>query len=491
MESELNQHLLHTLHFRPLLKDSFKQSGPEAFNSDGNYCIIDDTLSLTDKVNLEKFYKNLSSVKSNDKVYLDLEDKLKEMIKERENLSVSINNDLFLSKLFTDKFVKFLTDYTKSYLVALKLTDNTYKYITDVKHFEYIYKLYKLMFPEMKIDLEKSQFVKNKSTDEKLSEILENVKLMENFVDFNFDIKKSFVTEVTNIDIINNINQYNILTAEEIYNIPYIIDFSNKIDENVEKLNNLLDELNKLSSYKLNKVFLNTLSKQIKKPLSEDNTNLFFDKTISKEDLIYSKLRNDMYTKLDLNSDILSIKEKKDEYDNDEKNDYNGVLYNKYFNRLVVSDNLNLWNKNILPEFEMVKKLSNFEYSQLTKHFKEEIENYDESEKVSDMVLFIDRCLSQLTTKDKEEKVLLFMKEYFTFTNHLDDKMKFSDILSIMNDNFVEKVTTLQLADYLKKLGLAKKRYNDGIYWYGVKVNKMNNISEEDKENIFNILTEN
>jgi hypothetical protein len=428
------------------------------------------------------------------------------MMNERNNLyKESFDNIEMVNKVFTDKFINFLTDYTKGFLVALKLDDNTYKYVSNIKAFDYTFKLYKIMFPELKIDLEKSQLIertfREKNTKEALQLILENSKYIDNFVDFNVNFEKIICDNLSNFDIINKINQYNILTLNEINNIPKILNLNNKINEQVSNINDLIKEFNLLSTLKLKTIFIDSEYNNVKEELVKTNTFelvddselIKVDETKFKDSLTFERVKNlrdkGLYKNVDIDfSNLISEKAYKVK---EESADYNAVLYNKHFNRLILCDYLNIWNNNILPEFEIVKKLSNIEYKQLLKHNKEELENYDESDNISDMSAFIDRCLSQMTTKEKEEKVLVLMKEYFSFTSSLEDKMKFSDILSIVNDNFVEKVSTIQLADYLKKLGLAKKRYNDGIYWYGVKVNKLDNKSDEGKNNIFNILIEN
>ena len=47
MDFSINDHLVNTVHFRPLIKDSFNELGPEAFNSGyTNYSIIENDLSL-------------------------------------------------------------------------------------------------------------------------------------------------------------------------------------------------------------------------------------------------------------------------------------------------------------------------------------------------------------------------------------------------------------------------------------------------------------
>ena len=60
METDINQHFLDTIHFRPLIKDSFKEAGPDGLiDTILDYTAVDDELSLTDKVNLENHYRTL------------------------------------------------------------------------------------------------------------------------------------------------------------------------------------------------------------------------------------------------------------------------------------------------------------------------------------------------------------------------------------------------------------------------------------------------
>ena len=46
---------------------------------------------------------------------------------------------------------------------------------------------------------------------------------------------------------------------------------------------------------------------------------------------------------------------------------------------------------------------------------------------------------------------------------------------------YIPNISTIRLTEYLKKIGLNKKRYNDGIYWYGmIPNNKMMQLKLND-----------
>jgi len=74
-------------------------------------------------------------------------------------------------------------------------------------------------------------------------------------------------------------------------------------------------------------------------------------------------------------------------------------------------------------------------------------------------------------------KIIKFITKYYTISTNVKDRMKFTDIydkiLSISSVNSINLgVDKSQLKNnlplILKNMGLEKKRYSDGIYWYGL-----------------------
>lgn len=74
----------------------------------------------------------------------------------------------------------------------------------------------------------------------------------------------------------------------------------------------------------------------------------------------------------------------------------------------------------------------------------------------------------------EEETVLTVIKERFIITDNIDQRMKAQDIFDFFSQHsqyLPFKIDTMfrnRLSKYLIKLGLTKKRYSDGYYYYGI-----------------------
>lgn len=534
MELNINQHLLDTIHFRPLIKESFKESGPDGLlYSNLDYSEVDDDLSLTDKLNLENHYKTLKSKKNSDSNLKDeIDQKLKDMINERKSFKRNYNlsdKESFDNKKFMDSFLQFMERSRRS-LVVLKLDDVTYKFIPNnsfSKTFADVYNLYKIMFPDMKIDLSKSKFIFSINKDENSYEESNWNKFMDltTKYSYNFDgeTNETDFNNAQNFDValLEKLNKFYLIDAKTFKNIDSIVEKNREIFEMTKQLNKLINEHNELSMYKLTNVQLDTLQEMKEEIRQVDYANineLFLEEQFKSDSnkvpvlVVKSSVKpqfNPSYLMpLKVEENILE-KRKKELYDlrpmpiSDRQNSLNYnetqqfiredtknyVLYNKYFGRLVLVEYLNTFLLDELKEFEIVRPLTNFEYKQLIKYYSEQIDSFDESDKVDDMKEFINRCLSEIDSREKEDKILIFIKDYFRFTQSLEDKMKFTEISKVVNNNFVEKVSNVQLADYLKKLGLAKKRYNDGIYWYGL-VDRKEEVKKQVQKKYSELLVE-
>jgi membrane carboxypeptidase/penicillin-binding protein len=100
--------------------------------------------------------------------------------------------------------------------------------------------------------------------------------------------------------------------------------------------------------------------------------------------------------------------------------------------------------------------------------------------------------------KDEEEQVKLFINTKYIIDNDVNHKMKASTLYDSVIDSsliFIDNNNLagfrIRLSKYLKELGLQKKRYNDGVYYYGIL--EKNNISQkimEDMEKIMNERTQ-
>lgn len=75
---------------------------------------------------------------------------------------------------------------------------------------------------------------------------------------------------------------------------------------------------------------------------------------------------------------------------------------------------------------------------------------------------------------NEEGKVKSFIKYNFSIDNNIDNRMKSSVLYDkIINSKIIAKEDIssfkIRLAKYLQDIGLEKKRYSDGIYYYGIK----------------------
>jgi hypothetical protein len=83
---------------------------------------------------------------------------------------------------------------------------------------------------------------------------------------------------------------------------------------------------------------------------------------------------------------------------------------------------------------------------------------------------------------NEEKNVKNYFKKNYTINSDINNKMKASTLHDlIINHTFVLDKNKLsgfknRLSRYLKELGLEKKRYNDGFYYYGIKANTDNTI---------------
>jgi hypothetical protein len=71
--------------------------------------------------------------------------------------------------------------------------------------------------------------------------------------------------------------------------------------------------------------------------------------------------------------------------------------------------------------------------------------------------------------------ILEFIKSNFSITNIISDRIHTNKLVDIIIDNInnINKdELNKNLSDYLLELGINKKRYSDGIYYYGLKFNK-------------------
>lgn len=76
----------------------------------------------------------------------------------------------------------------------------------------------------------------------------------------------------------------------------------------------------------------------------------------------------------------------------------------------------------------------------------------------------------------EEKSISTYLKSRFVLDNDINNRMKFTDLYNILlsvpfidiNQNKINGFKN-RLSSYLKNIGLLKKRYNDGYYYYGIR----------------------
>jgi hypothetical protein len=237
------------------------------------------------------------------------------------------------------------------------------------------------------------------------------------------------------------------------------------------------------------------------------NEQIYFGKKETEMDIINKINNNDNICKLgyyqpnSIFSDAMYIyipeepnKDKQDKY-------LIHILFNLHFMRSICIINANK------ITLEVIEKHSNqFGFTRILTHetsnikivdaFKSEFNNklYDRIDEFNISLLTIASFVSinnqHISERDKicieEKSIKEFINNNYTITTNLEHRLKASDIQEfILNSNKCqvdkEKISGFKnrLSKYLKDMGLEKKRYNDGYYYYGLEPKLTNRNFEE------------
>jgi hypothetical protein len=85
---------------------------------------------------------------------------------------------------------------------------------------------------------------------------------------------------------------------------------------------------------------------------------------------------------------------------------------------------------------------------------------------------------------DEEKKVKNYIKYNYIVDNNVNNRMKASTLSDIFIDNKIcidDQSFKVRLAKYLKEIGLEKKRYSDGIYYYGIRYKYSNELIKKEE----------
>jgi hypothetical protein len=184
------------------------------------------------------------------------------------------------------------------------------------------------------------------------------------------------------------------------------------------------------------------------------------------------------------------------EYNN--KNDNSDNLfpvYKVYFNTM--QNNINIYQfsinrvKDIFPEMIEIYsgKLTDEQFNDISELINEVYVN-EEDAKLSINKVVYDKVLS---TKLSFGELKRLINKYFVLDNNIENKIKFTNIWNIITKNFNISEQYIgyykhQLPIVLEGMGLSKKRYSDGMYWYGlteknVKAEKENTLQKKSVDN--------
>ena len=81
---------------------------------------------------------------------------------------------------------------------------------------------------------------------------------------------------------------------------------------------------------------------------------------------------------------------------------------------------------------------------------------------------------SMMKASEEEQQIQEYLKMKYDITDDVNDRMKASELCDLIINSGIVKVDKnsnsfkTRLSKYLKELGLKKKRYNDGFYYYGL-----------------------
>jgi len=359
------------------------------------------------------------------------------------------NSDLLIIQKIFDKF-NICTDF-----INLNININE-----KIKN--YLLNKYKLIFKVNKFNLDEIKMIFNKE-----------IKFIEDIYNFDKKINLILKFDKENEDIINNKNNIDYINQYLYYNKPY--NPTENFDET--KLNNNIKS-------KLNTKFIKPYIEN-DDPDIEGYTREQFCCYKSKYPINGISNNNENYNKL------YNI-------ENESKNLSNFYLmYNKIF-QLGIILNENEYNKikeynelgfNLIKIFNFEKKNINI-IKMFDIYFNKYFNNINEINSSIKTFENTIKLLNKNKNNKKEDilkkKVLNYIKKNYKITDNTNEKIKASELCKILEKNIninIEIKNSIifrnKLYKYLVELGIKKKRFSSGIYYYGLtkKHNKFIDLS--------------
>jgi hypothetical protein len=401
----------------------------------------------------------------NNEIDESLDTKLEKLCNERKTLVESYNSDRGYHKFYYN-IMDFCINFG-SIIFCLKLGENTFKFVENRNSLEYVISVYSKIYDSVKIDLSKSIIILNKTDKEK--ERLDLYNMIKTHPLITNPIELYFINPNKELyNLIPKVSNYNMID-EDLYNrLPEINKLLKSIEEtsqimktSVDKYNNFVCD-NKKFSYEFKSPeiiskneFNYTRKNELRLPIMPE--------IISDNSIGLCELANDEH-----NNDIIGFDNYIDyTYIMDTSIYY--VVYSKYNESLYLLDcaDQNLENK--LPEFMIIKKLEKQEYDCLKQYYIKDIETFDGSNDIEQIKKYIDECLANIKEVSKNHAIENYIKSKYELTSDLNDRIKFSAVHKVILEKY-PTLTTNELAKRLVALNLNKKRYSDGIYWFGMKL---------------------
>lgn len=391
-----------------------------------------------------------------------------------KSLELFGNSD-FLNTTFIPRYIYYnikLIDTDKEKVSEIinniKYTSNIYDYISTIDyqlldtHIEDIYKEELLM-----INFENDTSLTVINVNEKYLDILTKWYEKANLI-FDFEKLDIKIPKLDNFNIYHRELSINILTSQKVY---FINNFLPKVISKImltESINKDLKQFEKTKTKEINIVYKTLKDLNIDIPINLVNTE-----NIDVYEFNNSKMSNKIVSELNY-YDVVDY----DILNKVNENKYTIILNYISFKTIVLT-NLSKDEKFILDNYSEYGFIKLFEIiitdnQQLNDYIITTFDNklFNNSDEINKILDITNTYIDLYKNVNNDEfKIKEYITSNYNIDNDINNKIKFTNLfnsivasLEISNPNSLKN----QLSQYLKNLGLNKKRYNDGYYYYGI-----------------------
>lgn len=463
---------------------------------------IDNTIKLNNQIKLDNILEYTINI-----------------INEFKEYEKSINIDIILSKVRLEYENKESFSNNKR-IILLNYEDDTFKPVLELedKYMDIITNLYKNN--NLLLDIEETEYyIPEELTKYELFDILYQIIDFKNKEDYlniyipqcisyllnkkSFNnLEKRFYKSKKNEEI-KDISDNNLLTELGIIIPENMIYKEDYFYINEDKINYLEENKNKIQ-LKNRKIFGKMLDSEGNFDILSYNesSNINYDNNdTNKMYLEYNSDYNWLYPSFGDNCELIEEINKKVLNDSPQKS-LIIVLFNTIYLQSIVIENPDkdtLYVIRNCSEYGFIElftlcchktniELSEFIKSQFHQHlFNDIVEINDKISTTSSFIDFNNLHINKNKEDINEEKIVKdFIKYNFNITNNIEDKMKASDLCNLLVQSPAINIDKSKLngfrnrlSNYLLSIGLKKKRYNDGYYYYGI-IEKFENKSYEE-----------